>query len=797
MSCALCCEIMIVKLVQLTLIISLLVCCASYADASLWGADANLSALVGQFENETTRQIVVDINGSGDFNSIQKAIDSIPQENQQRVVVLIRPGVYKQRVLIGKNKPFITLRGSDPYKTIISYNLNAQQMRPDGVRTYGADCATIVDRGSSDIILENLTVENTFGHHPQALAVKLASERALMVNCRLLGWQDTIMTHSGRQYYLNCYIEGGTDFIYGHAQAVFENCIIHSKESSHITAHAATEPNLSTGYVFYNCKITTADGISTDLGRPWRAYGRVVYYNCWMGAGVKPFGWDNWRDPNREKTAFFAEYNSSGPGANPEARAKWSHQLTEQQAERFLPENFMKIDGQIVDPWLAKIIEFRKTIAHSKNIKTETVYNVCDYGAKGDGETIDTNAIQTAIDACGKAGGGVVLLSSGTYLSKPIFLKNKVTLQLDEGAKLKATDVPQDFIKKGRSVETAKSSGDFDAFVAGKNLVDVTIAGKGVIDGSGVAWWIPAEKAREKQPGYTMPRPRLVSLENCKNVKIIGVSLVNSPSFHLVPKRCENVLIEGVTIRSPSIAPNTDAIDPSECQNVRISKCVIDTGDDNVAIKSGRQNPEYPDRACANIVVSDCTFLHGHGMSIGSETNGGVFNLLVENCTFERLASGIRIKSSRGKGGLVENITYRNIIMHNVRIPISISSWYQDDAEDEGSQPKTVLTPVFRNIRIQNVWATSPYGAIEIVERITDFFYYYSPYHEYLEPRRAGTIAGLPESNVSDILLENVYIKADKGMRIQNAENVKFKNVKIETLTDDPIILKNAKVAEL
>jgi pectin methylesterase-like acyl-CoA thioesterase len=786
---------MIKKILQLAIILYFSFYNLSSSAANQWQPDANLSAIVRQFENENTKQIVVDINGGGDFNSIQKAIDSIPQENTQRVVVLIKPGFYKQRVLIGKNKPFITLRSSYPYKTIISYDLNSQMMRPDGVRTYGSDAATLVNRGSSDIILENLTIENTFGPHPQAQAAKLAAERALMVNCRLLGWQDTLMTHSGRQYYLNCYIEGGTDFIYGHAQAVFENCIIHSKESSHITAHAATEPNLPTGYVFYNCKVTTADGIVTDLGRPWRAYGRVVYYNCWLDKGVMPFGWNNWSDPNREKTAFFAEYNSSGPGANPEARAKWSHQLTEQQAEKFLPENFMKIDGQTIDPWLAKILEFRKTI--SKNIKNETIYNVRDYGAKGDGQTVDTNAIQTAIDTCGNAGGGVVLLPAGIYLSTPIFLKDKVTLQLDEGAKLKATDNPQDFIKKGRAVEAAKSGGDYDGFINGKKLTDVAIVGKGVIDGSGVKWWIPAEKAREKQPGYTMPRPRLVLLENCKNVKIIGVSLVNSPSFHLVPKRCENVLIEGVTIRCPSIAPNTDAIDPSECQNVRISKCLIDVGDDNVAMKSGSQNPQYPDRACANIIVSDCTFLHGHGMSIGSETNGGVFNLLVENCTFERLGSGIRIKSSRGKGGLVENITYRNIIMNNVKIPINISSWYQDDAEDETAQPMTALTPVFRNIRIQNVLATSPYGAIDIADRITDFFYYYYAHHAYLEPRNAGIIAGLPESKVSDILLENVHIKADKGMRIQNAENIKFKNVKIETLTDDSVILKNAKVAEL
>ena len=233
-------------------------------------------------------------------------------------------------------------------------------MRPDGLRTYGADCATLRAWGS-EFIMENLTVENTYGPHPQAQTVKIVSDTALVVNCRLLGGQDTLMTHSGRHYYLNCYIEGGTDFIYGHAQAVFENCLIRSKESSHITAHAGTEPNLPTGYVFYNCRILTNDGVMTDLGRPWRPYAKVVYYNCWLDKGVKPEGWDNWRDPNREKTAFYAEYKSSGPGVNPAARVKWSHQLTDKEAKKFLPKNFMKVDGKTTDKWLRKILDFRKS----------------------------------------------------------------------------------------------------------------------------------------------------------------------------------------------------------------------------------------------------------------------------------------------------------------------------------------------------------------------------------------------------------------------------------------------------
>lgn len=424
------------------------------------------------------------------------------------------------------------------------------------------------------------------------------------------------------------------------------------------------------------------------------------------------------------------------------------------------------------------------------------VFDVRQYGAKGDGITVDTEAIQKAIDDCGKAGGGIVRLPAGVYLSKPISLRSKTTLQLDEGAKLKATDDPQDFLRPGRTLEKAGGSSDFTPFVGGKNLTNIAITGKGTIDGSGVRWWIPAEEARKIKPGYTSPRPRLIVLEGCKNVKILGVTICNSPSFHLVPKNCDNVLIEGVTIRSPSIAPNTDAIDPSVSRNVRISKCVIDVGDDNIAIKSGRPDPAHPNAACENITVSDCTFLHGHGMSIGSETAGGVRNLLVERCRFENLASGIRIKSARGKGGLVENLTYRDITMKNVRVPIDISSYYEG-SKDDAPQPVNALTPVFRNIRIKNINALGPYGEAEIVDRITDFVYYYYAYHAFLESHNGGLIIGLPECAVSDVVMENVNISASSGMTIQNAKNIKLKNVNIEPQKGPPFILNNTEVEGL
>jgi len=442
------------------------------------------------------------------------------------------------------------------------------------------------------------------------------------------------------------------------------------------------------------------------------------------------------------------------------------------------------------------LIYAAKAISLENSSGSNKIIDVRQLGAKGDGKTIDTEAIQKALDECGAAGGGIVKLSDGVYLSKPIHLRSNTTLQIDENAKLKATDEPLDFLKPGRDLQNLKGSGDFIAFVNGKNLTNVSITGKGTIDGSGVRWWIPAEEARKDKPGYTSPRPRLILLEGCKNVKITGVTICNSPSFHLVPKGCENVLIEGITIRSPSIAPNTDAIDPSVSRNVLISKCLIDVGDDDVAIKSGSIDPQHPNAACENITVSDCTFLHGHGASIGSETNGGVRNFIVKRCTFKNMASGVRIKSARGKGGLVENISYSDITMENVRIPIDISSYYQD-SKDDTPQPINALTPIFRNISIKNIKASSPYGDADIIDRITDFIYYYYAYHAFLEPRNAGVIIGLPECGVSDVTMENIYISAETGMTIQNAKDIKLTNVKIETQQGPPFILKNAQVEGL
>jgi lysophospholipase L1-like esterase len=399
-------------------------------------------------------------------------------------------------------------------------------------------------------------------------------------------------------------------------------------------------------------------------------------------------------------------------------------------------------------------------------------FDVRGFGAKGDGKTLDTSAIQKALDECGQAGGGTVHLTVGTYLTKPITLRTRTTLQLEAGAKLQATDDPADF--------AADRPGTYIPFIVGKNLSDVAILGPGVIDGAGGKWWVPVEEARRKTPGYTLPRPNLIVLTGCKNVRLQDITLQNSPKFHFVPTECEDVVVTNVTVTAPAHSANTDAIDPSACRRVLITKCLIDVGDDNVAIKAGKKvaGREF---ACEDITVADCTFLHGHGMSIGSETGGGVRNVTVRNCTFENTENGIRINSQRGRGGLVENISYSDITMKNVDPAITFTSYYMNNSkgdpiqssvpQKDAAQAISDKTPLYRNIRIRNFTATCPDSA--------------------------GIILGLPESEIKDVVLENVRISALKGLTVRNASGIQLKNTTITARQGPPIIAQNAQIEGL
>ncbi len=293
-------------------------------------------------------KLTVAADGSGDFTSVQQAVDHVPDNNRQPVVIYIKPGTYKEQIKVPASKPFVTFLGSKAEQTILTFNLSNPQ-----VGSTSATYSTYI--GASDFSAENITFENSFGTGSQAVAMLVDADRATFRNCRFLGWQDTLYAKGGRQYYKDCYIEGHIDFIFGAATAVFENCQIHSKGAGYIAAPMRFSDAEPTGFVFRHCRLTGVNtGKGVFLGRPWRPFGRVVFIETEMDAHILPAGWDNWRDPERERTAWFAEYKSSGKGANPEARVKWSHQLTTAEAVRFLPENFLK--GS--DGWNPKKMDF-------------------------------------------------------------------------------------------------------------------------------------------------------------------------------------------------------------------------------------------------------------------------------------------------------------------------------------------------------------------------------------------------------------------------------------------------------
>lgn len=391
----------------------------------------------------------------------------------------------------------------------------------------------------------------------------------------------------------------------------------------------------------------------------------------------------------------------------------------------------------------------------------ETVFNVRDYGAVGDGTALDTDAVQKALNECGKTGGGVVLMPAGTYLCQPLAIRTNTTLRIEKGAMLKATDNPADYARTDKP-------GEFNHFFTGKDLENVVIEGEGTIDGSGKRWWIPAEEARQKKSGFTLPRPNLIVLTRVKNLTVRGVTIQNSPKFHFVPTDCENVLVEDAKFLAPERAPNTDAIDPSMCLNVTIRRCLIDVGDDNVAVKSGKPHPNR-EFAAETLLVEDCTIKHGHGISLGSELVGGVKDVVVRNCTFEGTDYGIRIKTDRKKGGPVTNLLYENITMKDVAGAITFTCYYPKIPAVEGPQPVTKTTPAYSNITVRNLTATST--------------------------KDAGFIVGLPESPIKNVLLENVKIKSARaGLEIRHVKGIKLVNVEIVPGKGEALIVNDADV---
>jgi pectinesterase len=276
--------------------------------------------------------IVVALDGSGNFKSVREAIMSVPAATAESpVIIRIKPGTYRELIYLQREKRFFRLIGEDNSRTILTYNLNANIAGSDG-KPIGTFRTPSTQIDADDFVAENITFENSAGPVGQALAIRVDGDRAVFRNCRFLGWQDTILLNRGRQYFEDCYIEGHVDFIFGAATAWFERCHIHSLRDGYITA-ASTPSDLAFGFVFSHCKITGHTGAKTYLGRPWRAYSAVTFLNTEMADVVRPEGWHNWNFPEREKTVRYAEFASSGAGASARARVEWSKQLTKSEAK--------------------------------------------------------------------------------------------------------------------------------------------------------------------------------------------------------------------------------------------------------------------------------------------------------------------------------------------------------------------------------------------------------------------------------------------------------------------------------
>ncbi|MDF2379831.1 hypothetical protein JMG10_00025 [Nostoc ellipsosporum NOK] len=286
-------------------------------------------------------KLIVAADGSGDYRTIQEAVNAFRAYSPVALQLHIRNGVYKEKLVIPSWVTNLTITGENPDSTIItnddySGKFKSKDTVADKSKYSTFSSYTMWVQGN-DITIKNLTIRNTAGRVGQAVALHVDGDRVTVINCRLLGNQDTLLTanDSSRQYYIGCIIEGTTDFIFGPATVIFENCVIRSLSDSYITA-ASTPAWKSFGYVFINCKLTANDEAKqVYLGRPWRAYARTVFIGCELGAHIRPEGWENWRNPENEKTAFYAEYKNYGPGAATAGRVSWSHQLTKKQAAAY------------------------------------------------------------------------------------------------------------------------------------------------------------------------------------------------------------------------------------------------------------------------------------------------------------------------------------------------------------------------------------------------------------------------------------------------------------------------------
>jgi pectinesterase len=283
---------------------------------------------------------VVSKDPTAKFHSIQEVLNVIPSGNTKPTTIFIKKGVYEEVVIIDASKSHITLVGEGVDNTIINYNNHAGVKTAEGDTLNTWTCASVFVYGN-DFQAQHITFSNQAGFNAgQAVALRVEGNRASFYDCKMVGFQDVLFLSGNgvKQYFNHCYIEGTTDFIFGAATALFEDCYIHSKKNSHVTA-ASTNSIIPFGFVFKRCTLTGDSTLNkVSLGRPWSATASVTYIDCWLGKHIIEEGWNNWKNPANELTARYSEFNSTGPGANPSKRVTWSKQLTKEQADLITTE---------------------------------------------------------------------------------------------------------------------------------------------------------------------------------------------------------------------------------------------------------------------------------------------------------------------------------------------------------------------------------------------------------------------------------------------------------------------------
>ncbi|XP_074362738.1 putative pectinesterase 11 [Apium graveolens] len=274
--------------------------------------------------------IRVDQSGQGDFKKIQDAIDAVPSNNSDLYYIWVKPGTYREKIVVPVDKPYITLSGTKASNTIIT--------RSEAGEIYDSPTLSIL---AADFVGRYLTIQNAYEGSGKAVALRVSGDKAAIYSCRILSRQDTVLDDAGRHYFKNCYIEGSVDFICGNAASLFEKCHLHSlaERTGWVTAQHRASPVENTGYTFLGCKIT---GIGTTLlGRPWGAYSRVIFALSYLSSAIQPEGWNDWGNPSNQRTAFYGEYKCYGPGADRSKRVAWSRGLSKEEATPFLSKGMI------------------------------------------------------------------------------------------------------------------------------------------------------------------------------------------------------------------------------------------------------------------------------------------------------------------------------------------------------------------------------------------------------------------------------------------------------------------------